>query len=301
MTLQNLLPIPEQQFFDNNGDALANGKVYTYDSTGATPKATYSDQAGLNVNPNPVILDSAGRALIYGTGTYVLAVFDGSGNEIYAQASADPLSNLSSGAFGAELLSAATQADALSLLGISAITMPAGVIMPYASISIPSGWALCYGQQVSRTQYPTLFALLGTFFGAGDGVTTFNLPDLRGRAIFGNDSMGGTAANRLTTASITPNGGIFGSAGGDQLAQADAGTISVADPGHTHVENVGSGSGGSQGVWSSSATGNASGTLSVSTASSTTGVTASFTTALTGTQQNVPPAMVLNWIIFLGS
>ncbi|GJE29815.1 phage tail protein [Methylobacterium organophilum] len=61
---------------------------------------------------------------------------------------------------------------------------------------IPGGWVLCDGRAVSRTAYAALFLSIGTLFGAGDGATTFNVPDLRGRALFGAD--GGT--NRLTGA-----------------------------------------------------------------------------------------------------
>lgn len=52
----------------------------------------------------------------------------------------------------------------------------------------PTGWLLCDGSAVSRTTYSTLFALLGTVFGVGDGSTTFNLPSLKGRIPVGKDS-----------------------------------------------------------------------------------------------------------------
>jgi microcystin-dependent protein len=73
----------------------------------------------------------------------------------------------------------------------------AGVLAPYAGSSAPSGWLLCYGQAVSRTTYAALFTVLSTTYGAGDGSTTFNLPDLRGRSVFGKDDMGGSTAARL--------------------------------------------------------------------------------------------------------
>lgn len=76
-------------------------------------------------------------------------------------------------------------------------TMPAGVMVPYAGTAAPSGWLVCAGQAVSRTTYAALFAAIGVIYGAGDGSTTFNLPDLRGRVVAGEDDMGGTAASRL--------------------------------------------------------------------------------------------------------
>lgn len=91
------------------------------------------------------------------------------------------------------------------------VRMPAGVVMPFAGSSAPTGYLLCYGQAVSRATYADLFDVLGTTYGAGDGSTTFNLPDLRGRAVAGKDDMGGSAANRLTN-SGTGNSGINGSA-----------------------------------------------------------------------------------------
>jgi hypothetical protein len=68
----------------------------------------------------------------------------------------------------------------------------------------------------------------------GDGATTFNLPDRRGTAAFAADNMGGTAAGRLTTASI-PTGGVLGQTGGNQLLQAHA--HGVNDPTHNHTIN----------------------------------------------------------------
>lgn len=75
--------------------------------------------------------------------------------------------------------------------------LPSGVIFPFAGSSAPSGFLLCFGQAVSRTTYANLFAAIGTSFGVGDGSTTFNLPDTRGRVLAGKDDMGGTAAGNL--------------------------------------------------------------------------------------------------------
>lgn len=62
---------------------------------------------------------------------------------------------------------------------------PVGGVMFTADDVAPPGWLLCNGAAVSRTTYAALFALLGTIYGAGDGASTFNLPDLRGRAVIG--------------------------------------------------------------------------------------------------------------------
>ena len=77
---------------------------------------------------------------------------------------------------------------------------PVGHMIIWNTDTAPTGWFLCFGQAVNRTTYAALFAVLGTTFGVGDGSTTFNLPDLRGRLPLGQDNMGGTPANRVTNA-----------------------------------------------------------------------------------------------------
>ncbi|MFO0417768.1 MAG: phage tail protein [Planctomycetota bacterium] len=67
--------------------------------------------------------------------------------------------------------------------------IPIGVIMPYGGASAPNAsWLLAQGQAVSRTTYAGLFAVFGTAFGAGDGSTTFNLPNLQGRVPVGRNA-----------------------------------------------------------------------------------------------------------------
>lgn len=78
-------------------------------------------------------------------------------------------------------------ADANALASALAIggTLPSGVVLPYAGATAPIGFLFCDGSAVSRTTYADLFAVTGTAFGVGDGITTFNLPDLRGRGPLG--------------------------------------------------------------------------------------------------------------------
>lgn len=58
--------------------------------------------------------------------------------------------------------------------------VPVGSILPWSSNNIPTGWLECNGQIVNRTTYNLLFAVINTIYGAGDGITTFAVPDLRG-------------------------------------------------------------------------------------------------------------------------
>lgn len=90
--------------------------------------------------------------------------------------------------------------------------LPTGVYVPFGGTTPPTGWLLCDGAAISRTTYAALFAVIGTAFGAGDGATTFNTPDLRGRIPAGLDDMGTSAgaANRITDAQADIRGGACG-------------------------------------------------------------------------------------------
>ena len=72
--------------------------------------------------------------------------------------------------------------------------MPVGCVIPFAGAAAPTGWLLCQGQAISRTTYAQLFSVIGTTYGSGDGSTTFNLPDMRGRVAVGSDANLGAAA-----------------------------------------------------------------------------------------------------------
>lgn len=94
--------------------------------------------------------------------------------------------------------------------------LPAGVINPYAGAAVPSGWLICDGSEVSRTTYAKLFIAIGATYGVGNGSTTFNVPDLRGRFPAGKDDMGGSAANRITNGVAGFVGTTLGASGGAQ-------------------------------------------------------------------------------------
>lgn len=77
--------------------------------------------------------------------------------------------------------------------------VPTGVMHMYGGSSAPTGWLMCDGTAVSRTTYAALFAVTGTSFGVGNGSTTFNLPDLRGRSPIGAGTGTGLTARVLGT------------------------------------------------------------------------------------------------------
>jgi microcystin-dependent protein len=98
---------------------------------------------------------------------------------------------------------------------------------------------MCYGQAVSRTEYSALFTALSTTYGSGDGTTTFNIPDMRGRAIAGVDNMGGTAASRLTSTVLTASN-TLGATGGTQthvLTTAQLASHNHTQTSHNHTQD----------------------------------------------------------------
>lgn len=92
-------------------------------------------------------------------------------------------------------------ATALAASGLSFI--PTGALFPFAGATAPTGYLICDGSAVSRTQYAQLFATIGTAYGVGDGSTTFNIPDTRGRTIVGSGTGSGlTARTRGDTGGV---------------------------------------------------------------------------------------------------
>jgi len=90
---------------------------------------------------------------------------------------------------------------------------PAGALIGFAGATAPAGYKLCDGSAVSRTTYATLFAVIGITYGAGDGTTTFNLPDMRG--VF---PRGAGINGTLTKANATPmTGGAIGLLSNDKM------------------------------------------------------------------------------------
>lgn len=179
-----------------------------------------------------------------------------------------------------------------SLFTEGELGLPVGAVVDYSGPTAPEGFLFCFGQAISRTEFSDLFAALGTTYGAGNGTTTFNIPDYRGRIGAGKDNMGGVAANRLTT-SIT--GSQLGATGGDQnhiLSESELPSHShgVTDPGHTHTY--------SQPQLTGAALVNGSGYAIVNgtTVSNTTGISIQDTGSDAG-HNNVQPTIITNKII----
>lgn len=108
--------------------------------------------------------------------------------------------------------------------------VPSGSMTAFGGTSAPAGWLMCDGSAVSRTTYASLFSAIATTFGVGDGSTTFNLPDLRGRVIAGKDNMGGSAASRLTSGGSGITGTTLGAVGGAETHTLTSGQLAS----HSH-------------------------------------------------------------------
>lgn len=169
---------------------------------------------------------------------------------------------------------------------------PPGSLITYAGLRTPDGFLICDGSFVSRSDYADLFAAIGTEWGAGDGLTTFQLPDFRGRTLLG---AGGSFAF-----------GDYGGANTVTLVEDNLpSTITVTDPGHTHaITDPGHlHSGGNSGtIVAGSFTSGGGNTASTGTA--TTGIT--INTATTGISisggndapfEILPPFAVVNVLI----
>jgi|LULO01.1.fsa_nt_gb microcystin-dependent protein len=169
-------------------------------------------------------------------------------------------------------------------------SLPSGTVVPFAGSSAPTGYLLAQGQAVSRSTYSDLFSAIGTTYGSGDGSSTFNLPDLRGRVVAGKDDMGGSSANRLTDQTGGLNGDTLGDTGGSEthtLTEAQlaahthgAGSYTALFPGDgTQSTAGGTGNRGTQG----------GSNLTVSGTSGSTGSGSA--------HNNVQPTIILNYII----
>ena len=161
------------------------------------------------------------------------------------------------------------------------VSITAGMVFMWSTDSAPSGYLLCYGQAVSRTEYSSLFSVIGTTYGVGDNSTTFNIPDLRGRFPLGQDDMGGSAANRVTDSDADTLGGADG---------VESVTLTAAQsgvPAHVHpVGKVNNNDGGFGGIQQAAA------------ANTTTENTGSNSAAdASEAHTNMPPFITLNFII----
>lgn len=142
------------------------------------------------------------------------------------------------------------------VIGVSSVAAasdftPRGMVSPYAGATAPNGWIICDGQAISRSTYSALFAIIGVTYGSGDGSTTFQVPNLKGRVVFGYDA---TNANYDTMAKATTAGAtattLITSSNLPQHSHTHGHTHGTTNSAHSHSITDGAGShshGGSTG------------------------------------------------------
>ena len=206
-----------------------------------------------------------------------------------------------------------TELNLLDGLASTDILMPSGSVIIYGGTSAPTGWLLCDGSAISRSTYAALFSAIATAYGVGDGSSTFNIPDIRGRVVAGKEA----SASLLTSAIGGLDGNTLGNTGGAQgvtLTSAQSGvpahTHGLTMDAHTHTFTgsphnhsgvfVGGApffGGGTSGGFQNGSTSNttAGGTNSTVT---TTGTIADNSTAnASAAHSNTQPTIILNYII----
>ncbi len=201
---------PRMRFFDANGAPLALGWLYGYEAGTDTPLTFYSDSELMSAHTNPAQLSASGEITVFvpAATLYKFDLEDVDGN----QQAGWPVDGVE--AIPAPDPPAPTPSP-----------IPTGGIFAYGGTAAPTGYLLCTGAIVSRITFADLFAVIGEAFGAGDGVTTFQLPDLQQRFPLGKAASG--------------TGNTLGGTGGtiDHThtgpSHTHAGTVDL-----THVHNV---------------------------------------------------------------
>jgi microcystin-dependent protein len=185
--------------------------------------------------------------------------------------------------------------------------IPLGGMIEFTGTTAPNGsFVLPSGQAISRTTYAAYFAMVGTTYGAGDGSTTFNVIDKRGRVSAGKDDMGGSAASRIgsvSTDSGTISGATLGSSGGSSTHVLTTGEMpshthdaSVIDPGHLHANPQGfflNNSGGGLAILSGNPYGANANTVAAATGISVTNSNAGGNAA----HAIMQPTIIVNYIL----
>lgn len=170
---------------------------------------------------------------------------------------------------------------------VSVGIFPPGMLFPYAGSTAPGFGLVCDGSAVSRTTYARLFAVIGTTYGAGDGSTTFNLPNAAGRALVG----AGTYTDSVS-GSVTRTLGQSLGAEKHVLTTPEMPSHTHTQDAHTHTSPGYTDSGGSTDALARTTVGN--GSLNY-TSNSTTATNQN--TGGGGSHNNMQPSLVINYII----
>jgi microcystin-dependent protein len=190
----------------------------------------------------------------------------------------------------------ALDAQAADAPAPAAMSVPPGTIVAFAGTAVPEGWLLCDGSAVSRTSYAILFGAVGISFGGGDGIASFNLPDLRGRFLRGADNGAGRDPDAAGRTASNPGGSIGDTVGTLQPDQFASHRHALTDPGHSHVMATTNGISGSRETAGTGASGFDyidSGGTGPTVSASTTGITE----AAAGGSETRPKNIAVNYIV----
>jgi microcystin-dependent protein len=263
---------------------------------------------GNSVGTGNVLISSLSLSDMTGTASTATNLAGGSGGTIPYQSAAGTTAMLANGTAG-QLLQANGGTAAPSWVASPGV--PTGSLFPYAGSSAPTGYLLCDGSAVARTgTYAALFAVIGTTYGSGDGSTTFNLPDLRGRMPLGaGTGVGLNASGTGKPAGTNQTARTAGQWLGNETVTLSSSNIPQMTTGYmsqnaNHTHGPGSG----QYFWvynSSGANTVASGSVFKMSADASTATTASTNvdhthtvgTASPTSTTNIPPSIVVNYII----
>lgn len=189
---------------------------------------------------------------------------------------------------------------------------PTGALIMYAASAAPTGYLLCDGSAVSRTTFSALFAVIGTTYGVGDGSTTFNVPDLRGRAPIGVGTGTGLTARTLAGTLGEETHLLTGAESGVPVHNHTQNAHTHTQDAHQHTANTGTNAGyveggggftfdvgganvttggGGYGIQSKTALATATNQSTTATNIATTAANAS------SAHNNMQPSIVVNFII----
>ena len=248
------------------------------------PAATYSQGKNLSI-----LSVASGNVTFQAAGADTIVPMGGTSLSSIVLGNGDSLTLVSNGSSQWYAVSGSVQyagyAATLREAFEERIKVEPGMIMAFAGGAAPNGWLLCDGSAVSRVTYSALFAVIGTTYGSGNGSTTFNVPDARGRTLIGAGSGVGLTARSL------------GSTVGEEthvLSTAEMPSHAHTDSGHDHAVTFGNQIINTSGPVSYGGTGSTAGDVTNNTTYGSANIQA---TGGGGAHNNMQPSLAVSCII----
>jgi microcystin-dependent protein len=177
---------------------------------------------------------------------------------------------MASSSIGASQLIASSVGVSHAAADLLAALIPTGAVLPYVKSTAPTGWLTCDGSAVSRTSYAALFNIIGTTHGVGNGTTTFNVPDYRGRFMRGWDNGAGRDPDAATRTHMQTGVVVGDVVGSVQTGAYASHNHTATDSGHTHTA---AGTGANPGGPANTGGGTYASSTTVTTSSGTANIT----------------------------